>query len=572
MAPYFGLTGGWLTFWVSVACSTDMMLFGYDQGVFGGVVVTDDYLELMDLNRPSRTKLLGTITAIYDVGCFFGAIAAFSFGEMLGRKKTILLGTTIMSIGAILQIAAYGVPQMIVGRIVAGIGNGLNTATAPVWQAETSKAAWRGKLVVIEMILNIAGFSMSNWVTYGFSFAGGPVSWRMPLVLQFIFIFVLFATTPWLPESPRWLIAHGRVEEAEKIIADLEAKTVDDPWVVTESKEIQWAADFERENGMSWTDLLKGKTGVGNTCTIRRLILGAGTQAMQQLAGINVTSYYLPTVLVESVKLENSMARLLAACNSVSYLLFSLIGIPNVERWGRRKMMMYAAGMLSNVTLSSHPSQSILSISFQFSRTNSSTPAGQCFCYLMITILIRYSEILEESAATKVASASIAFFFLYYVFFGIGWQGVPWLYPTEINSLAYRTKGAAAGTAMNWLFNFMVVEITPIGIQSLQWRFYIIWTIFNASFVPIVYLFYPETADRTLEDIDRLFRDDPHIFVFRDKDAISEKRPLKYVEHYENERRRNSSIISTNPEVMKQRLASMSKANEDGGWGHIEKV
>ena len=67
----------------------------------------------------------------------------------------------------------------------------------------------------------------------------------------------------------------------------------------------------------------------------------------------------------------------------------------------------------------------------------------------MITILIRYSEILEESAATKVASASIAFFFLYYVFFGIGWQGVPWLYPTEINSLAYPTKGASLGTATN---------------------------------------------------------------------------------------------------------------------------
>lgn len=75
----------------------------------------------------------------------------------------MLLGTTIMSIGAILQIAAYSTAQMIVGRIVAGIGNGLNTATAPVWQAETSQANWRGKLVVIELILNIAGFSLSNW-------------------------------------------------------------------------------------------------------------------------------------------------------------------------------------------------------------------------------------------------------------------------------------------------------------------------------------------------------------------------------------------------------------------------
>jgi len=143
-------------------------------------------------------------------------------------------------------------------------------------------------------------------------------------------------------------------------------------------------------------------------------------------AGINVTSYYLPTVLIESVGLSNSLARLLAACNSVSYLLFSLIGIPNVERWGRRKMMMYAA-------------------------------AGQFFCYVIITICIRYNEDLSISYDTRRqwAKGSIAFFFLYYVFFGIGWQGVPWLYPTEINSMAMRTKGAALGTATNWIFNFM---------------------------------------------------------------------------------------------------------------------
>ncbi|KAL9610430.1 MAG: hypothetical protein Q9167_004855 [Letrouitia subvulpina] len=548
-----------------------MTLFGYDQGVFGGVVVTKDYLDTLNLGGPEHKDLLGTVTAIYDVGCLFGAIAAFSLGEILGRKKSVLLGTTVMSIGAILQITAYGVPQMIVGRIVAGLGNGLNTATAPVWQAETSKATWRGKLVVIEMICNIAGFSLSNWVTYGFSFVPGPVAWRMPLVLQFIFIAILFATVPWLPESPRsgmplrtlishtdfsarWLIAHGEIEEAEQIIADLEGTIVEDPWVITESKEIQWAANFERENGMSWMDLIKGKTGAGNTCTIRRLLLGAGTQAMQQLSGINVTSYYLPTVLIESVGLEEKLARLLAACNSVSYLLFSLIGIPNVEKWGRRKMMMYAA-------------------------------AGQALCYMLITILLRYNEKEGYPHTKEVASASVAFFFLYYVFFGIGWQGVPWLYPTEINSLSMRTKGAALGTASNWFnefgitdfilveaFNFMVVEITPIGIQNLQWKFYVIWTIFNAAFVPIVYLFYPETADRKLEDIDRYFRESARVFVFRDKDACSSKRPLAYIEHEEREIRRNSSVISTNPEIVKKRLASLAKANEELRYSHEEKV
>lgn len=198
-------------------------------------------------------------------------------------------------------------------------------------------------------------------------------------------------------------MARGRIEEAEKILADLERTDVIDPYIITQSKEIQYAVNYERENGVRWRDLMRGRTGnAGGTGTIRRLILGMGTQAMQQLSGINVTSYYLPTVLISSVGLSNGMARLLAACNSVSYLLFSLIGIPNVERWGRRKMMMYAA-------------------------------AGQCFCYLIITVCIYYTEApgwVGTERGQKIASASIAFFFLYYVFFGIGWQGVPWVRPS----------------------------------------------------------------------------------------------------------------------------------------------
>ena len=81
--------------------------------------------------------------------------------------------------------------------------------------------------------------------------------------------------------------------------------------------------------------------------------------------------------------------------------------------------------------------------------------------------------------------------------------------------------------------------------------------------MPVVYLFYPETADRTLEDIDRLFRENDSIFVFRDKAAISSKRPLAYVEHEEAEIRRNSSIISTNPAANRQRLAAIEKVNRE---------
>lgn len=97
-----------------------MTLFGYDQGVFSGVVITQDFLEIHDLVGPSKTKTLSTVTAIYDVGCFFGAILAFTIGERLGRKKTVLAGTTIMAVGAILQAASFSLAQMFVGRIISG--------------------------------------------------------------------------------------------------------------------------------------------------------------------------------------------------------------------------------------------------------------------------------------------------------------------------------------------------------------------------------------------------------------------------------------------------------------------
>ncbi|TFK71024.1 general substrate transporter [Pluteus cervinus] len=497
--PYFGMTGFMLNVWVTVACTTAMTLFGYDQGVFGGIIVTKDFLERMGNPDPN---LQGTIVSLYDIGCFLGAMSTFAFGERLGRKKTFIIGVAIMSIGAIMQTCAFSVAQMIVARLITGLGNGINTATAPVWQSETSKPEWRGKLVVFGMIMNIAGFSLSNWMTYGFSFLEGSISWRFPIAFQLFFSVILFLTVPWLPESPRWLLAHGYEEEGLEVLAALEGNgiTISDAFVVNQKDEILEAVRLEKETAPSWGDILRGDT--GDTGMLQRVLLGAGTQWMQQLVGINVTSYYLPLVLQNSVGLSNTLSRLLAACNSVSYLLFSFFGLLLIEKAGRRKLMMWGA-------------------------------AGQCVCYIFISgLLARTSEPgVDPDLAKKYGAGATAFFFIYYLFFGICWQGVPWLYPTEINSLSMRTKGAALATASNWISNYIVVQITPPGIASLGWRFYLIWTVFNAIFIPIIYLIYPETANRHLEDIDRLYRDDKSmIFVYRNKEAIQVERPLRFIE------------------------------------------
>jgi MFS family permease len=126
-------------------------------------------------------------------------------------------------------------------------------------------------------------------------------------------------------------------------------------------------------------------------------------------------SYYLPSVLIDEVGLSNETARLVTAVNATTYLIFSFVSVPLVERWGRRSLMLIST-------------------------------AGQGLAFLIITILLRYAAKGSESSAT----GSIPFFFFYYIAFGVGMLGIPWLYPTEINSIAMRTKGAATATATNW--------------------------------------------------------------------------------------------------------------------------
>jgi sugar porter (SP) family MFS transporter len=352
-------------------------------------VVTDDFLTT--LNLENKASLIGTITGMFTVGSCFGAIIAFTVGNPLGRKKTILVGTTLLLIGAITQAASYNIATMISGRIIAGLGNGINTSTAPIWQSETSKASWRGKLVIIELIMCVVGFSFVAWLGYGLSFVGGPICWRLPLAFQCFFLLILYATVPWLPESPRWLVSKRRVEEAKEIIAALENVDSTDPFVIKEAKEMELSIQYELENSPTLTQTITGRAQqLPGTRTIFRLILGCGALVMKELTGINVTSYYLPTVLIQSVGLSNSHARLVNACNTIPYLLASFLGIPFIERYGRRKLLMWGA-------------------------------AGQSFCYLFITVFVRYSELNGYKHQSAVAKASIPFFFLFYICFGIGW-------------------------------------------------------------------------------------------------------------------------------------------------------
>ena len=143
------------------------------QRVFGNVLVNENFLKQM--NNPS-VSLQGNLTSVYNLGCFAGAISTMWTGDMLGRPKTLIVGSGIVSLGAIMQHASYNPAQMLVACIIGGFGTGMNTATAGVWQSETSNNTSRGKLITIQMSVCALGLALANWLTPGLSFAHGSVS------------------------------------------------------------------------------------------------------------------------------------------------------------------------------------------------------------------------------------------------------------------------------------------------------------------------------------------------------------------------------------------------------------
>lgn len=316
---------------------SSMAWFGYDQGVFSGVLISADFKAHFPETLNANTS--GITSSCFSLGAFFGAICAFTYGDYLGRKKTVAMGLIFNVIGAILQVVSWHLPQMIVGRIINGFGMGLTSSTCPVYQAECSSPKSRGKLVVVGSLMNTAAFCLASWMNYGLYFQGSALQWRFPLGFQLIFPIIVATALLFIPESPRWLLLKDRPDEALQVIARLEGRDVpiDDQNVMAQFLSIQSSLQEERKDRRPIMDILCSRD---KTQTLRRLLLSCGTQFMQQFSGVNALGYYLPTLLQQSVGLGEEMSRLLTAVNGTIYLCAAFCCLLIIDRFGRRKCVL----------------------------------------------------------------------------------------------------------------------------------------------------------------------------------------------------------------------------------------
>jgi len=222
------------------------VFFGYDQGVFGGILQNPHWLATFNYPTPVIT---GITVSSYCLGALTGCITTFFIGDILGRRRMIWLSMTFIIVGASLQASAYSLPHLIVGRVITGIGTGMDSSTVPMYQSELCKAEWRGRIVAWEIWFIGIGIVLAYWIDYAFSYVAGEAGWRTPIALQLIFAVAVVFIVWGLPESPRWLAKRGREEEAAQVLCDVFDLQRHDPYVLGEMDAIRAAIAIETGEG-----------------------------------------------------------------------------------------------------------------------------------------------------------------------------------------------------------------------------------------------------------------------------------------------------------------------------------
>lgn len=325
-------------------CSAGFLLFGLEQGLMSGVVISKPWLAQM--GNPSAL-MVGTITALYDVGAVVGCLAAAFTGESLGRKRTLLLGAATVCIGAILMGSSFERKQFMVARIVTGIGIGYITSVTPIYQAEISKREQRGWQVCCQLTTMLGGLMLAYWINYGMSFHSGSVQWRFPLLFQCVFAVYIMAVAVWLPESPRWLAAHHpETDQALEVLSRLRNSKTDDIEVQAEMKGITDAIHIDAKEEGSWADLFKSN----GISAHKRFYLALGIQFMQQMSGINIVTYYSPT-LFSSLGFNSQRSLFLGCFLQLWYVAASFLTWYMIDRVGRRKLFVSMALGMTGVLI-----------------------------------------------------------------------------------------------------------------------------------------------------------------------------------------------------------------------------
>ncbi|GME25661.1 Sugar/inositol transporter [Neofusicoccum parvum] len=471
---------GWRIYLVAISAAWASAMYGYDSAFIGGTLELPSFKAAYGLaDDAASTSLDSNIVSTFQAGAFFGAIGGFFIAESFGRKMVILTSGLIFSLGVVLQMlgilgALYG------GRVLTGLGVGASSMIIPIYIAECAPAAIRGRLVgMFEIMLQIA-LVFGFWVNYGVQQNVSPdtdMQWHIPVGIQFVPAGLLLLSMPWVPESPRWLVSKGRSEKALTALSWIRNLPQDHDYVLSELADFQTAVNHEIESSGGKATNVQIFRELAQKGVRNRAALAMAMMMFQNLTGINAINYYSPTIL-ESLGYSGTSVNLLATgvygiVKMITTLIFMLFF---VDRFGRRPALLVGA-----------------------------TGAGVAMFYLA-----GYSKLSGSFTSSSVprdsgANAALAMIYVYAVFYGFSWNGVPWIWASEVMPTRVRTASMMLSVCTQWLSQFVVVYSLPYMVANIQYGTFLFFGSCTVLAFIFAYLFVPETKGVALEDMDLMF-------------------------------------------------------------------
>lgn len=296
MKRFFGLRGNSLNIAAILGVLMPGILsFGYNSASMGGVLSFRSFEEqfpAIDIGNAKdvakASSLQGFVVAAFPIGAFLGSLSCVWLGDWLGRRRVIMLGAATQILGCALSSSAFHMVQLVISRIICGIGAGSSLATVPLWISEISPAAKRGSHVVTKGIFSGLGCAMALFLEFGMSFKNeSSMSWRLPLGFSIILSFAVLGFITFLPESPRWLIQKGRQSEAIEVLSALGNAEPEDKTVQSTIVEVQASLALSNEKAG-----LQQLFRMGTQRTFHRACLAVGVLLFLQLTGATVTTFY----------------------------------------------------------------------------------------------------------------------------------------------------------------------------------------------------------------------------------------------------------------------------------------
>ncbi|GME43543.1 a878ca54-be0e-416f-9bb2-f2136a80836f [Neofusicoccum parvum] len=453
---------------------------GYDGSLMSSINSYRQYREYFGFSLTEGTPSTGIVFAIFTIGNLVSSFIAGPASDFRGRRVGMFIGAATIIIGSIVQASAQNLAAFMIGRFLLGFGAAFGPSAALSYVAEIAHPAYRGAMTGVYTTFYFVGSIPGTFVPYGTSTLAGTPSWRIPVWLQMVFSGIVLLAVPFLPESPRWLIANDRHADALAVMARLHGEgDPHSPLVALEYGEMV-AQISQTGSDKRWWDY-RGLA--ASRPARRRTLLCLAVAVFGQWSGNATTSYYYPQMLAGAGITSNHLALLLQGVNAVIQFAGALLGAAVTDRVGRRPQLLVSTSVV--VVL--------FAVITALNATNLTTDPAT-------------GEVVARSAAQ--AKAEVAVIFLFGFVFAVGWTPLQGLYATEVLRFEDRAKGMALYTFVTNICGFYNTFVTGIAFSGAGWKYYylfIFWDIFEVAFI---YLFFVETKNRTLEELDVIFKAD----------------------------------------------------------------